>query len=163
MNLLTCVNFPTYLRRASHTQTLCLAAQCVLCDGLCNGVAAVLGNCRAADGRQHVFCISPLPAGSTHKFSSSGQLPKSPLTLFHWHNTGSSHFCCSVSPWVTCHYCWHTTCELPSQAKPFVCCTLQSSEVEFHCYEYLGRGCERVLCPLLQMWIASQKAFLPCT
>lgn len=87
MDLLTCVNFPTHLRRAIHTQTLCLAAQCVLCDGLCNGVAAILGNHRAADGRQHVFSISPLPAGSTLKFSSSGQFPKSPLTLFHCCNT----------------------------------------------------------------------------
>lgn len=94
MNLLTCVNFPTYLHRAIHTQTLCLAAQCVLCDGLCNSVAAILGNHRAADGRQHVFSVSPLPAGSTCKFSSSGQFPKSPLTVFHCCNTGSSAAVC---------------------------------------------------------------------
>lgn len=133
MDLLTCVNFPTHLRRAIHTQTLCLGAQCVLCDGLCNGVAAILGNHRAADGRQHVFSISPLPAGSTPKFSSSGQFPKSPLTLFHCCNRGSSHFC-SVSFWVTCHCCWHTTYKLPSRAKHFVHCSLQSSEVCRFCY-----------------------------
>lgn len=90
MNLLKCVNFPTYLRRSIHTQTRCLSAQCVLCDGLRNGVAAILGNHRAADSRQHVFGISPLPAVSTCKFSSFGQFPKSPQHYFHWCNTRSS-------------------------------------------------------------------------
>lgn len=77
MNLLKCVNFSTYLRRSIHTQTRCLSAQCVLCDGLHNGVAAILGNHRAADSRQHVFSISPLPVGSTCKFNLFGQFPKS--------------------------------------------------------------------------------------
>lgn len=71
--------------------------------------------------------MSPLPAGSTHKFSSSGQFPKSRLTPSHCCNTGSSHFCCSVSLWVTCHYChtadiyklpwWHTLCAAPNRAQ----------------------------------------------
>lgn len=142
MNLLTCVNFPTYLRRAIHTQTLCLAAQCVLCDGLCNGVAAILGNHRAADGRQHVFSISPLPAGSTRKFSLSGRFPKSPLTLFHCCNTGSSHFCCSVSQYLPALLTHHLQAPLLGQTL----CVLHSMEIRGQ-----GRGCERVLCPLLQM------------
>ena len=82
MNLLKCVNFPTYLRRSIHTQTRCLSAQCVLCDGLRNDVAAILGNHRAADSKQHVFRISSLPAVSTRKFSSFGQFPKSPQHYF---------------------------------------------------------------------------------
>lgn len=47
-----------------------------------------------------------------HKFSSSGQFPKSHFTLSHCCNMGSSHFC-SVSLWVTCLSCWHTY-KLPS-------------------------------------------------
>lgn len=79
---LKCVNFPTYLGRPIHTQTRCLSAQRVLCDGLRHGVAAVLGNHRAADGRQHVFGIFPLLAVAMSNFSWFGQNPKSPWHYF---------------------------------------------------------------------------------
>lgn len=79
---LKCVNFPPYLRRPIHTQTRCLSAQHVLCDSLRHGVAAVLGNHRAAHGRQRVFGISPPACCSYKQVQLVWPEPKKPLTLF---------------------------------------------------------------------------------
>lgn len=55
VNLLKCVNFPTYLRSSVHTQTRRPSAQRVLTEGLRNGVAATRGSHKAAGSRQRVL------------------------------------------------------------------------------------------------------------